>query len=401
MTTTTTPLDQIDASNLATLLENRVPEGRDLEFKRDAIGRDDAAKKEFLKDVSALANTAGGDLIIGVGEEQGIAASLHGITSAPSDAEIRRLESVLQDGIEPRLIGTRMHAVPLVEGGYVLLIRVQASWNPPHRVIYQRTNRFYARNSAGTYELDVEQLRAAFLGAAEVERRLEDLRLERLARLKGGVGTGLIGPGHLVLHLAPLQPTAAPPNIRTVADPNAGFGPMGSSGWNETPNFDGLLLRGGRTDDEGRYGCLTQVFRNGRLEAGRGAMLFSRQESGYPRVLSYADSVPDLIESIPRYARALVKQGVPAPFGLMVSLLDVRGSVMLHDSRWMHERPRLDRDDLLFELLVLEDVNFAEGWQAVLMPMFDAWWNAYGWQRCFDLYDEAGTWTGYPRKWPV
>jgi predicted HTH transcriptional regulator len=173
----TISLEQITEQHLNTLIENRVPESRDLEFKRDQIGRDDAAKKEFLKDVSALANTAGGDLIIGMGEVDGVAASLHGIMAVPADDEMRRLEAILQDGLEPRLIGTRIQAVLLTGGGYVLVIRIQASWNAPHRVIYQRSNRFYGRNAAGTYEFGVEQLRAAFLVAPETERRLTDFRV--------------------------------------------------------------------------------------------------------------------------------------------------------------------------------------------------------------------------------
>lgn len=93
-------LDDLAEVHLQGLVDNRVPETRDLEFKRDAIGRDDAAKREFLKDVSALANTSGGDLIIGVGEDDGIATALHGITVAPADEEVRRLESILQDGLD-------------------------------------------------------------------------------------------------------------------------------------------------------------------------------------------------------------------------------------------------------------------------------------------------------------
>jgi len=399
MAISTVPLDQITEADLRRLVDNGVPEGRDLEFKRDAFGSDDAAKREFLKDVSALANTAGGDLIIGVGEDDGVAKTLHGISARPADDEIRRLEAILQDGLEPRLIGARMRAVPIAAGGYALVIRLQRSWNAPHRVVFQRTNRFYGRNAGGAYEFGVEQLRAAFLGVAETERRLTDFRLDRLARFKGGVGASLIATGKLILHIAPLQPPALAINLREAAATNAGFRPMGSTRWDSTANFDGVLLMGGGGADIGGFSSLVQVFRDGRVEAGLGEMVFDMGGRGISRALAHTYALPQLIEAIPRFVGGLARLGVSPPFATMVSLIDVGGSVMTED-RWRYrQRQRLDRDDLLFEPVIIETAEFGDGWQRVLRPILDTWWNAFGWERCFDLFDEAGNWTGYPQAW--
>jgi len=67
--------------------------------------------------VTAFANTAGGHLVIGIEEADGVAAALRGITSSPADDEIRRLESILENGVEPRLVGVRIRPVPLSAGG--------------------------------------------------------------------------------------------------------------------------------------------------------------------------------------------------------------------------------------------------------------------------------------------
>lgn len=398
MSTNSMSLDELTEAHLQALVENGVPEGRDLEFKRDAVGRDDSAKKEFLKDVSALANTAGGDLIIGVEETDGVATALRGVTAAPADEEMRRLESMLQDSLEPRLIGTRIRALPLTAGGYALVIRVQKSWNAPHRVVYQRTNRFYGRNAGGVYELGVEQLRAAFLGASEIERRLGEFRLERLARFKSGTGPKLSGQGQLVVHIAPLQPPAGGIDLRVAADPNTGVKPMMPVGWDQIPNFDGICLPAGRVDEDGRRFWMAQIFRDGRLEVGRGRMTFSRAQA-QPQLLSYADSVKELIESVPQYCRALNRAGASSPFLGMVSLLDVGGTVMMDDQRLRLPYEPLDRDDLLFDPFLVEEITFNDGWQRMLRPLLDAWWNAYGWPRCFHLFDDQGNWTGYPRNW--
>jgi predicted HTH transcriptional regulator len=107
---------QITEEHLQSLIENQVPEGRDLEVQARTVGRDDASQKEFLKDMSALANAAGGDLVIGMAEADDVAASLHGNTASPADDGVRMVEAILQDGLEPRLIGARLHAVQLSAG---------------------------------------------------------------------------------------------------------------------------------------------------------------------------------------------------------------------------------------------------------------------------------------------
>src|SRR4051812_35707653 len=104
------PLDKITEAHLESLIDNGVTESRTLEFKRDQIGANDEAKKEFLKDITALANTMGGDLVVGIEDDKGVAKALRGIPN-PSDPEIRRLDSVLQSSVEPRLHGVQMQPV--------------------------------------------------------------------------------------------------------------------------------------------------------------------------------------------------------------------------------------------------------------------------------------------------
>jgi len=55
-------------------LQRLVDEGRredvQLEFKQALPGNSDEGKKEFLKDVTAMANSSGGDIIYGVREDR-------------------------------------------------------------------------------------------------------------------------------------------------------------------------------------------------------------------------------------------------------------------------------------------------------------------------------------------
>jgi predicted HTH transcriptional regulator len=57
-----------DKSYLQNLINNKIPESKILDYKRDKIGRKDTNKKEFLFDVSSFANIDGGNLILWVDE---------------------------------------------------------------------------------------------------------------------------------------------------------------------------------------------------------------------------------------------------------------------------------------------------------------------------------------------
>jgi hypothetical protein len=109
-------------------------------------------------------------------------------------------------GIEPRIVGIRMKAVSVSGGGVAFLIRVPKSWNPPHRVSARKTNRIYARNSTGAYELSVEELRVLFASGATTIDRMRAFKAERLARIDAGeaIIPLIARPDRLVLHLAPL-----------------------------------------------------------------------------------------------------------------------------------------------------------------------------------------------------
>ncbi|WP_193241806.1 AlbA family DNA-binding domain-containing protein [Streptomyces phaeolivaceus] len=82
-------LDAVSHAQVAALKTNAVSESYDLEFKGELYGGNDKAKRDLAGDVAALANTAGGVLLLGVAEDdQARAAELPGV--ALSDSEVLR-----------------------------------------------------------------------------------------------------------------------------------------------------------------------------------------------------------------------------------------------------------------------------------------------------------------------
>lgn len=277
---TRTNFDDVSETDLADLLQACTPEGLVIEYKREPYGKGDADKKEALKDITSFANSAGGHLIIGMEENDGVATGLTGFDVDP-DAMITRLESLVRDGVEPRIVGIRMRAISLSSGGKALVIRIPRSWNPPHRVSAAKTNRFFVRNSAGAHEASVEELRVLFTLAADAQQRIKAFRSERLANIIQGKGPVRIADdGRLVVHLFPLSAVGrtAQIDLESAFDARECFRPMKATGYITRFNLDGFInVRAGQ-----RCPGYTQVFRNGAVEATKANILSPHGGGDYP-----------------------------------------------------------------------------------------------------------------------
>ena len=166
-------LDKIDAVTLAQLCADHCPESDSLDFKR-TIGR----PEELQKDVSAMANSNGGDLVFGIDEENGHAGSLAPLTGESPDAAVLRIAQIL-DGLEPRVRGLQYKHVE-VQGGHVVIVRVPRSFDGPHSFRVNAGRRFVLRNGPGTSDMSFEQLRNAFDRTATLAQRAADHATRRL-----------------------------------------------------------------------------------------------------------------------------------------------------------------------------------------------------------------------------
>ena len=60
------PINEINQTNIETLITDKIEESRTLEYKEELPIGTDNEKKEFLADVSSFANALGGDIIYGI-----------------------------------------------------------------------------------------------------------------------------------------------------------------------------------------------------------------------------------------------------------------------------------------------------------------------------------------------
>ncbi len=107
------PLELINESDFQSLVDNQRLEGKTIEYKESLPDNSDSDKKEFLADISSFANAAGGDLIFGINEVDHVPSELSGLDLSNIDAEKLRLESIIRDGIEPRIPAVSIREIPL------------------------------------------------------------------------------------------------------------------------------------------------------------------------------------------------------------------------------------------------------------------------------------------------
>jgi len=387
----TKPIDQITEIDLQALVDNAVLERKSLEYKQLLPGNSDADKKEFLADVSSLANASGGDLLFGIVSDNssGLPQKVEGISLSNVDQEISRLDNSIRDGIEPRLSGIAIQSITLTNSKTVIIIRVQKSWNLPHRVTYKGHDKFYSRSTNGKYPLDVNELRNAFNLSSSIADKIRNFRMERIAKiLSDDTPVPLFSCPKFVLHIVPVISfnAAQSYDISNMPRNPHKLGPINTGGWDDRYNIDGFLTYSGVR--EGKYYSYTQLFKNGIIEAVEASML---ESSNKPPMIPSILFERELINTLEAYLLLLKELGVQLPAYIFLSVLGVRGYSMA-TRNWMHQVLTIDRDNLLIPESVIE--QYGVNAKDTLRSCFDSIWNACGFSNSLN-YNENGQWVGH------
>lgn len=377
------PIEQIAQGDLEALVANSVPESKTIDYKQELPGLADADKKEFLADVSAFANTAGGDLVFGVTESQGLPDGIPGV-SGDLDLELRRLDSIISSGIDPRL----RYAARIVECGpaRVVVLRVERSWTPPHRVVFKGHDKFYGRNSAGKYQLDVTELRSAFTLASSITDRIAAFRTDRIIALSNNNTPIPFTPqAKVVLHCIPVESFSTQPDFNVLQyfhDPSR-LRPIYSSGWDRRINLEGVISFSGNNPAT----SYTQVYRTGIIEAVTGGLLqHERADRVFIPSIAYER---EILSYLRECFRIFGEIGVSAPVLVALTLTGVKGFEMgVGDFGW-DSGDKIPSETLVLPGTLVEDLTTPV--TTILKPMFDLIWNACGYPGSKN-FDKNGQW---------
>jgi hypothetical protein len=121
--------------DVQSLIDDGIEEGLELEYKGSpALTRDSVNINELCKDVSAMANSAGGQIIYGV-EEDKTTHKPKGLDQGISDPKITRewIQQTLNSRIHPRVDGISITRILLPSGASIFVIEVPATQAGPHQ----------------------------------------------------------------------------------------------------------------------------------------------------------------------------------------------------------------------------------------------------------------------------
>jgi len=387
----------IDKEDIERLVERKEPEGKFLEYKTELPGQSVKDRKEFLADVSAFANSAGGHIVFGMEEYKGVPRNIPGLSLTDPDAEIRRMEDILRYGVSPRIPGIQIKAIPGFHKGPVILMRIPRSWAGPHMITFKSWSRFYVRTSAGKHPMDVDELRSAFLLTGNLPERIRQFRDHRLGKIMADeTPVPLLGRARVVLHLVPVSSFGQPTylSVEDIAEQRSRILPLGQGASYTRFNLDGLLAVAEASSKGGkRSEAYCQVFRTGAIESVNAWMLMPRSGEKFVPSLRLEE---DVIDSVKSYSSALELLGVARPYVVMLSLIGVHGyRLATGEYRSRSKTLSFDRDNLILPDVLLDegDVSVEE----ILRPMFDALWNASGYARC-SHYTPDGKWNPHQLK---
>lgn len=378
------PLEQLDELKLQQICEERTSETLTLEFKRHLPGKASADKLEFLKDVAALANAEGGDLVYGIEEQDGCAYRLFALTAPSSpDAEKRRLGQMLDGGLEPRVPGLRLQDVP-VDNGFILILRISQSYAGPHRIAYEDNKRFPLRTGTHTSEMSYSQLKIAFDRTAALAERAKTFRQERLRELQLGKTLQPIAPGPLgVAHVIPLASMAGrhSVDVARLPTPDIMFKEWGHT--TRTFNLDGVVAHSPVTSEQSDTYGYNQVFRSGATES----VFFGSGFLTGKNVIPSTTIAENFRLAVGKNITFIRKADILGPVIVGVAMLRVEGYVFAVDSRKL-----ADRDSMILPEIWIDDLASVHHFDEVVRPALDVLWQAFGFERCAD-YAYDGKWS--------
>lgn len=190
--------EQINFEDITSLIQNKVTEDQNLEYKREVWGRNDEGVREMLRDIGSMANAYGGFIILGMEEEDnGSARTIKSVVDAESEKD-RIFQSCIAN-IQPRLVGLDIRCLKEKDVS-IILIYIPTSSRSPHLIV-RGINQFWIRHGSQKSLMSVEEMRESFLKNSSITQNSENFLRERMRKVRKLIGA----KPYLMLFALPLS----------------------------------------------------------------------------------------------------------------------------------------------------------------------------------------------------
>jgi hypothetical protein len=368
--------EDISIETLEDAVEEGYPEGKELEFKRELNPENSGHKAKLLGEVTSFANSGGGDLVVGIVDEEGIATGLWPVQYDDIDTTVDRWVNIIKRNTDPEIPQHLLEIQPIsVEGeqgeyvdencpaptGHILVIRVRRSWRAPHRETVN--NRFYERSASGNSELDTGAIRRAMLQGEVFVERAKEFRDNRISAIAADeLPFPLRELPKIVVHLMPsncfgVEPLIDPQTANPWNTAEGGIAPELLSPNRSRGNWErfteeGYFLATRQSQYENRISKYTLTFRLGTIEAVTTGPAILHSEPNYISTPNLRNCFEQVLED---YWRFIEDAGGAYPFHLFVSIVGAKGLPACTEDqvRWPDELKLIDREIVRVPVVVI------------------------------------------------
>jgi hypothetical protein len=382
-------LENTTIVDLQKLVTNCVTESIKLDLKRDNYrinnaNADDKKKqcKELLKDTTAFANSQGGDIIIGIEEDNGAASTLIGFQVADADNLKRQMIDIIRNGTQPKIAFT-IHSVELSRDRHVFIIRIRQSNHGPHKVAYQgEPGTYWCRNSGGAHEMTAQEVGELARQSQSLRDKIEGIRKERVEAIaRNETPVDLLTPQRMVFHFIPEMAFSGFEIKQQELVYFAQWMPMlhDVGGWSHDYNSDGMVTFD--RDPGIPTSGYVQLYRNGIIESVADDVTWFHPADTQKQTRWFSHNfIPTVPARIKNYFVLYGHLEVPPPVWFFMSFIGLDGSRV-----WSKDFLRSVGKPIREKVLLTPGVEIADyevEIESLFKPGVDKLWNAGGYSHC-------------------
>jgi predicted HTH transcriptional regulator len=153
-------IDLKTKADLQRLVDEALEESLTLDYKASpALSRDGKAPEEMCKDVTALANSAGGQIIYGI-EEDRVTRKPSRVDEGVEDPKITRewIEQILNSRVQPRMNGVQTARIDMGNGKFGYVISVPQTQTGPHQAPDGKYYKRFDLQSVAMYDYEIRDI---------------------------------------------------------------------------------------------------------------------------------------------------------------------------------------------------------------------------------------------------